>query len=337
MHKVAVIALPDFVPFDLSIACEVFWRARLADDKPAYRVMICGSPGQTVRSRHFDMRAPYGLDMVRRADTVIVPGMEDPSAPVPEAVLKALRQAWKRGARIASICTGAFALAASGLLDGKRATTHWLCTTSLAERYPEISVEPHVLFVDEGRIITSAGSSAGLDMCLHLVRRDHGQSVAAQSARMAVAPLTRDGGQAQFIRHEPPASRSSLASLIDWISANLDKPLDVERLAKKAGMSARTFARRFREQTGTTPLQWLLTTRLQRARELLEGSDLLVDQIAERTGFDSPVTFRARFRSVVGLTPTAYRRRFSTPVGLTVAAKSQASSASVRRRRTRPA
>jgi transcriptional regulator GlxA family with amidase domain len=313
MHKVAVIALHDFVPFDLSIACEVFWRARTADGKPAYQLKICGQ-ARTIRSRHFDMRVSYGLDAVARADTVIVPGMEEPADRVPEPVLAALRQAWKRGARIASICTGAFALAASGLLDGRRATTHWLCTASLAQRYPQITVEPDVLFIDEGRIITSAGSSAGLDMCLHLIHRDLGQAAAAQSARMAVAPLTRDGGQAQFIRHEPPASRSSLATLLEWMTVNVDKPLSVEFLAKKAGMSPRTFARRFREQTGTTPLQWLVTARVQRAKELLEESDILIDRIAMKAGFESPVTFRARFRSVVGLTPTAYRRRFSTPL-----------------------
>lgn len=315
MHKVVVVALPDFVPFDLSIACEVFWRARTSDGKPAYQVKICGQ-SRTVRSRHFDMRISHSLNEISRADTVIVPGMEEPSDEVPEPILVALRQAWRRGARIASICTGAFALAASGLLDGRRATTHWSCTASLAERYPQISVEPDVLFVDEGRIITSAGSSAGLDMCLHLVHRDHGQSVAAQSARMAVAPLTRDGGQAQFIRHEPPTSRSSLTTLIEWAAINVSKPLSVDVLANKAGMSPRTFARRFREQTGTTPLQWLVTARVQRAKELLEESDMLVDQIALRAGFESAVTFRTRFRSVVGLTPTEYRRRFSSPSGL---------------------
>ncbi len=312
MHKIAIIALHDFVPFDLSIACEVFWRARTANGKPAYQVKICGL-ARTIRSRHFDMRVSYGLNDVTRADTVIVPGMEEPSESVPEPILAALRQAWKRGARVASICTGAFALASSGLLNGRRATTHWSCTANLAERYPEITVEPDVLFVDEDRIITSAGSSAGLDMCLHLVHRDYGQAVAAQSARMAVAPLSRGGGQAQFIRHEPPTSRSSLASLIDWVAANIDKPLNVDLLAKKAGMSPRTFARRFREQTGTTPVQWVVSARVQRAKELLEESDTSIDQVAQQAGFDSPVTFRTRFRSVVGLTPTEYRRRFSTP------------------------
>ncbi len=312
MHHIAVLALHDFVAYDLSIACEVFWRTRTSSGEQAYDVQVCGQT-RTVRSCHFDVRVPHGLDVLARADTIIVPGIEDPSAPVPEPILAALRQAWNRGARIASICTGSFVLAAGGLLDGRRATTHWICAAKLAERYPQITVEPDVLFVDEGRIITSAGASAGLDMCLHLVRRDHGQAVAARSARLAVAPLSRDGGQAQFIRHEPPASRSSLSSLIEWMTTNLDKPLDVDALAKRARMSPRTFARRFREQTGTTPLQCLLAMRIQRAQELLEASQTSIDQIAMMAGFDSPVTFRTRFRNVVGLTPTEYRRRFSAP------------------------
>lgn len=316
MHKIAVLALHNFVPYDLSIACDVFCSVRTANGKPAYRVQVCGQ-ARTIRSRHFDLRAPYALDTLARADTVIVPGIEDPPVAVPEPVLAALQQAWKRGARVASICSGAFVLAATGLLNGRRATTHWIGTAKLAELYPQITVEPDVLFVDEGRIITSAGASAGLDMCLHLIRRDHGQAVAAQSARLAVAPLSRDGGQAQFIRHEPPASRSSLAALIGWMTANLDKPLDVDVLARQAGMSPRTFARRFREQTGTTPVQCLLAMRIQRAQELLGESHLSIDQIAMRAGFDSPVTFRTRFRGVVGLTPTAYRRRFSAPQGIT--------------------
>lgn len=313
MHKVAILALPEFIAFDLSIPCEVFARARTAQGKPAYQVKVCGLT-RTVRGRQFDMGVPHGLEVIARADTVIVPGIENIEDAMPEPVLVALRAAHKRGARVASICTGAFVLAAAGLLDGKRATTHWLCSNRLAERYPRITVEPDVLFVDEGRILSSAGSSSGLDMCLHLVHRDHGQAVAAQSARMAVAPLTRDGGQAQFIRHEPPGSRASLAHLLDWMTANLDKTLPVERLADKAGMSPRTFARRFREQTGTTPLQWLVTARLQRAKALLEESDMQIDQVAQHAGFDSPVTFRARFRSAVGLTPSEYRRRFSAPL-----------------------
>jgi transcriptional regulator GlxA family with amidase domain len=317
MHTIAILALDDFVPYDLSIACELFWRTRTVSGDAAYEVHICGL-SSTIRSRHFDMNIACGLEAIAGADTVIVPGIEEPTAEVPEQALAALRQAWKRGARVASICIGSFVLAASGLLDGRSATTHWSCAAKLAELYPQISVDPDVLFVDEGRIITSAGSSAGLDMCLHLVRLDYGQAVAANSARMAVAPLSRDGGQAQFIRHEPPASRSSLAALMEWMTANLDQPLTIEELAKQVSMSPRTFARRFREQTGTTPLQCLLTMRIHRAQELLEECQSSIDQIAMLVGFDSAITFRTRFRGVVGLTPTEYRRRFSVPKTLPI-------------------
>jgi transcriptional regulator GlxA family with amidase domain len=312
MHQVAVLALHDFVPFDLGIACEVFGRVSVPSGAQAYAVRVCAQ-SRTVRSRAFDMRVAHGLDALARADTIVVPGIEDTTILTPEPVLAALRNAWKRGARLASICSGAFVLAASGLLDGKRATTHWIGAAKLAKLYPKIIVEPDVLYVDEGRIITSAGASAGLDMCLHLVRRDHGQAVAARAARLAVAPLSRDGGQAQFIRHEPPNSPASLAPLIEWMTIHLDTPHSVETLAARAKMSPRTFARRFREQTGTTPLQWLVTARVQRAQELLEESRAPLEKIAMLAGFDSLVTFRMRFRRVVGLTPTEYRRRFSPP------------------------
>ena len=310
MHRVAVLALHDFVAFDLGIACEVFGRVSLPSGVQAYEVLVCGRT-RTIRSRAFDMRVPHGLDVLARADTVVVPGIEDPLIPFPAPVLAALRDARDRGATIASICSGAFVLAAAGLLDGKRATTHWIGAAGLAQLYPKVIVEPDVLFVDEGAIITSAGASAGLDMCLHLIGRDHGQAVAARAARLVVAPLSRDGGQAQFIRHEPPKSPSSLAPLIAWMTANLEKPLSVDALAAQAGMSPRTFARRFSEQTGATPLQCLLAARVKRAQELLEESQASVDQIAMLAGFESPITFRARFRRVVGLAPTEYRRRFS--------------------------
>ncbi|MEJ1963532.1 MAG: helix-turn-helix domain-containing protein [Gammaproteobacteria bacterium] len=314
MHQVAVLALHDLVPFDLGIACEVFGRVSVSSGAQAYNVQVCAH-ARTIRSRAFDMRVSHGLDILARADTVVVPGVEDTTVPIPEPVLAALRNAWDRGARLASICSGAFVLAASGLLDGKRATTHWIGAAKLARLYPKITVEPDVLFVDEGRIITSAGASAGLDMCLHLVRRDHGQAVAARAARLAVAPLSRDGGQAQFIRHEAPQSADSLAPLLEWMGANLSKTMDVVSLARRARTSPRTFARRFREQTGTTPLQWLLTARVRRAQELLETSRRPIDDIALRCGFDSPVTFRARFRKLVGLSPSAFRRRFAASPG----------------------
>ena len=310
MHKVAVLALPDFVPLDFGIACDAFGLVSDASGAKAYDVQVCG-PSRTVRTRGFEIRVPYGLDALADADTVVVPGIDDPTVLIPKAVTTALRSAWERGARVTSICTGAFVLAASGLLDGKRATTHWLFAAQFAQLYPKIRVEPDVLFVDEGSIVTSAGASSGMDMCLHVIRRDHGQAVAARVARLAVAPLSRDGGQAQFIRHDPPSSPSSLAPLIDWMSNNLDAAQTVATLAARARLSPRTFARRFREQTGTTPLQWLVTARVQRAQELLEESDASIDLTASLAGFDSPVTFRARFRRAVGLTPSEYRRRFT--------------------------
>jgi transcriptional regulator GlxA family with amidase domain len=257
------------------------------------------------------LRTHWRLNRIASADTIVIPGIEDVSVPVSKPALTAIRNAWANGARVASICSGAFALAATGLLDGRRATTHWIGAAELARRYPQIDVDPNVLFVDEGRIVTSAGASAGLDMCLHLVRRDHGQAIAAHAARLAVAPLDRSGGQSQFIRREPPESRASLAPLLEWMLENLAQPLDVESLAARARVSARTFARRFREQTGTTPIQWLLTARVRRAQELLETEAGTIDEVATAVGFESPVTFRARFQRSVGVSPSVYRARFN--------------------------
>jgi transcriptional regulator GlxA family with amidase domain len=310
MHKVVVLVLDDVAPLDFGIACQVFGFARQPDGSGLYDVEIC-APKRTVRAGGFDLQVRQGLGALTRADTIVVPGTEQPFRAVPTSVVKALSKSYERGARIVSICTGAFILAASGLLNGRRAATHWRFVDELTRLYPEVTVEPDVLFIDEGRIITSAGASAGLDTCLHLVRRDYGQSVAADTARLAVAPLHRDGGQAQFIRHEPPGSSTSLTSFIDWLRTDLDSTHSVESLAARASMSPRTFARRFHEQTGTTPLQWLVVARIDRARELLEDSATSIEQIAFLSGFGSAVTFRARFRRVVGLTPSEYRHRFS--------------------------
>lgn len=320
MHTVAIVAMDGFVPLDLGIPCDVFGGFGLTDQAGLYRVKVCGAR-RVVRSGAYDIRAPFGLDAVADADTVVVPGIVDFHQPIAPSVIASLQLAWDRGARITSICSGAFVLAAAGLLDGRRATTHWRSTDELARRYPAITVEPDVLFVDEGRIVTSAGASAGLDMCLYLVRRDYGQAVAADAARLAVAPLNRDGGQAQFIRHEAPRATDCLAPLLEWMTANLDKEIDVDALARRATMSPRTFARKFREQTGTTPLQWLLTVRVRRAQELLETTRRSIDEIAVRSGFDSPVTFRERFRRIVGLSPRAYRLRFYAPASRRAAAK----------------
>ena len=314
VHDIAILALDGIVSFDLGIPCEVFGHARLAGGKPAYRVRVCGENGR-VRSRAFDLDVPHGLDRVVLADTVVVPGVEDIGATVAKPVLDAIREAWTRGARLVSICSGAFVLAETGLLDGRRATTHWLGTAEFRRRFPAVVLDPQVLFVDEGRIVTSAGALAGMDMCLHLVARDHGQAVAAHAARLAVAPLHRDGGQAQFIRHDLPRASDSLAPLLDWMLAHLDQPLGVEALAARANTSPRTFARRFRQQTGTTPLQWLLTARIRRAQEMLETGSHTVEAVATAVGFEAPVSFRARFQQVVGISPNAYRRRFNAADG----------------------
>ena len=309
MHSVAVLALDGVVPFDLGIACEVFGTARLADDAAAYRVEVCGASAR-VRSQGFSIEVAHDLRRVERADTVIVPGIYDPGRAVDEAVLDAIRGAWAAGARLVSICTGAFVFAQTGLLDGRRATTHWRGAADFARRFPAVELDPAVLFVDEGRVATSAGASAGMDMCLHLIARDHGQAAAAHSARLAVAPLQRDGGQAQYIPHDPPRTTDSLAPLLDWMLANLDKRIDVERLAARAATRPRTFARRFRQQTGRTPLQWILAARVHRAQERLEMGNESIEEIAKMTGFEAPVTFRTRFQQIVGLSPAAYRRRF---------------------------
>ena len=244
-----------------------------------------------------------------------------------------MHAAYARGARIASICSGTFILAAAGLLDGRRATTHWLAAGLLAERHPAVAVDPGVLFVDEGRIVTAAGASAGLDMCLHLLRRDHGHAVAAHAARLAVAPLDREGGQAQFIHHEAPGSAANLAGLLDWMRENAHRRLTVDELARQAAASPRTFARRFREQTGTTPLQWLITARVRRAQELLETTRLSIEEIAAAAGFEGAAALRDRFRCTVGVSPKAYRRSFGVP-GLEQG--SSASCASCRVGRIRP-
>jgi transcriptional regulator GlxA family with amidase domain len=311
MHTVAVLALPDVVPFDLATPLEVFGRARLPGGDPAYRVLVC-APSAEVRSELITIHAPYGLDALATADTVIVPGCADAAVPPPAEAVSALREAAQRGTRIASICAGAFVLAAAGLLDGLGATTHWIAADLLAKSYPAVDVRPNVLYVDNGRILTSAGAAAGLDLCLHLVRRDFGSAVAADAARISVVPLEREGGQAQFIVHElPPVPRGSVMEpALAWIEENLETPLTVRQMAARCGMGERTFNRRFREQTGTTPLQWLLRARVRRAQYLLENTGHGIDRIAEQAGFGSPTAFRERFRRVAGVAPQAYRASF---------------------------
>ncbi len=310
MHTVAVLALDDVIPFDLTTPIEVFSRTRLPDGRPAYRVRVCGT-GE-VETEWFSLKPRWGLGALAEADTIIVPGCADPGAPVPDEVLDALRAAAKAGTRIASICVGAFVLAATGLLDGLRATTHWAGAAALAQRYPAITVDPDVLYVDNGQFLTSAGAAAGLDLCLHLIRRDHGSAVAADAARLSVMPLEREGGQAQFIVHDqPPVPQGAqLEPLLRWMDDNAERELTLDELAAHSGMSTRTLNRRFREQTGTTPLQWLHRARIRKAQYLLESTTHPIDRIAGQVGFGSPTAFRDRFKRVVGTSPHAYRIAF---------------------------
>lgn len=309
MEIVAVLALDQVVPFDLATPIEVFSRTRLPDGRPAYDVRICGDA--EVDAGTFTLRPPWDLTGLDGAHTIIVPG-RSANSPVPPAVLTALRAAAERGTRIASICSGAFVLAATGLLDGLRATTHWAAAAELARRHPAVTVDPNVLYVDNGQFLTSAGAAAGLDLCLHLIRRDHGSAAAAGAARLSVMPLEREGGQAQFIVPDlPPVPRGSeLEPVLAWLEENCAAELTLPGIAARAGMSTRTLNRRFREQTGTTPLQWLLRARVRRAQYLLEETGEPVDRIAARTGFGSPAAFRDRFKRVVGTSPQAYRAGF---------------------------
>jgi len=309
-HVVAVIALDGVNPFDLAIPCEVFGRARLADGHAPYRVRVCGVT-RTVAAAAFRIQTDRDLRGLAGASTVVVPGIEDPTLPVPPALVRALRAAHAKGVRLASICSGAFVLAAAGLLDGRRATTNWLAAAELARRHPTVIVDPNVLYVDDGDILTSAGAAAGMDLCLHMVRRDHGAAVAAAGARLAVMPLERAGGQAQFIVHETPrADGASLAPLLQWLDVHHHEALTLPRIARHAAMSARSLSRRFREQTGTTPAQWLVRCRVQRAQQLLETGGASIEEIAGAVGFGSTATFRERFGRIVGTSPQAYRLTF---------------------------
>jgi len=309
MYVIAILAMHGVVPFDLSTPCEVFGRVRVPGIQDAYQIRVCGE-AKTVKAGAFDLRVQWDLSHLAGAHTVIVPGLANPTMPIADEVIYALQAAAADGARIASICTGAFVLAATGLLDGLRATTHWLAAPELARRYPAIKVDPNVLFVDNGQILTSAGAAAGLDLCLHMVRCDYGNAVAANTARLSVMPLEREGGQAQFIVYEPPTSETTLEPLLRWLEQNLHTPLTLEAIAVEAGMSTRTLNRRFREQSGTTPLQWLLAARIRRAQQLLETTALSIEEVATTVGFASTTTFREHFNRLIDTNPQAYRRNF---------------------------
>jgi len=310
MHTVAILALDGVVAFDLSTPLEVFGRTRLSDGQAAYRLHIC-APTDEIDAGTFTLRAPYRLDVLAQADTIILPGLTDVTMTIPTEVVVALRNAAAGGARIASICSGAFILAATGLLNGLRATTHWAAASLLAQRYPSVEVDANVLFVDNGQFLTSAGAAAGLDLCLYMIRQDYGSAVAASAARASVMPLEREGGQAQFIVHEPPIPDGiSLEPVLRWMEENGQRELRLEDIAAQARMSTRTLSRRFREQTGITPFQWLNRARLYKAQGLLETTDRPVEWIASQVGFGSSTTFRDQFKHLVGISPQAYRQAF---------------------------
>ncbi|VVJ15926.1 Transcriptional regulator [Amycolatopsis camponoti] len=303
MHAVALAATDGMLSFELTIAAEVF------GEDPRYGFSVCGSA--PVRVGRFLLEPDHGLERLARAGTVIVPGWADVDADPPADLVEAVRAAHAAGARVASLCTGAFVLAAAGLLDGLRATTHWAHTEVLAARFPRVTVDADVLYVDNGSVLTSAGKAAAMDLCLHLVRADHGPAAANAVARRLVVPPHRAGGQAQYVSTPIPARDDHpLAALLPWITARLDQPLTVEDLARQAKVSTRHLTRHFHAATGTTPLRWLLVQRIRRAQELLEKTDSGVDTIAAAVGMGTATTLRRHFNRTVGVPPDTYRRTF---------------------------
>jgi AraC family transcriptional regulator, transcriptional activator FtrA len=313
LRKVAAFAYEGLGTFELGIVAEVFGLQRPELEAEWYDFAVFSLDRRPLRATGgIRVEAPYGLRAVRGAGTIVIPGWRVDETP-PAALLNALRSAHAEGARLVSICSGVFVLAATGLLDGRRATTHWKYAQRLAERFPRIRVEPDRLYADEGSILTSAGSAAGIDLCLHIVRRDYGAEIANSVARRLVMPPHREGGQAQYAP-EPVCAEGSagLAPVMEWAQSHLQRPLRVEELARRASMSSRTFARQFRQQTGTTPHQWLMHQRLLEAQRRLEKTSESIDRIAEAVGLETAATLRLHFSRVLGTTPTAYRRRFST-------------------------
>ena len=314
---VAILVFDGVTMFELAAANDIFGtEITTASGAPLYQVLICGPASSVTTDMRFRMEVPHGLDALAAAQTVVVPPPLTP-LDVPAEVLDALRLARSRGQRILSLCTGAFVLAAAGILDGHTATTHWSECADLARRYPRVRVDPSVLYVDEGDLLTSAGSAASLDLCLHVVQRDYGTEVATQVARDLVIPLHRAGGQAQFIETPLPEPSGSdlFADTISWLQANLDQEVTVAELAARAAMSPRTFARRFPASTGTTPLTWIVQERVRLAQRLLETTDLPVDVIAGKSGFGTADNLRKHFGRILRTTPQSYRRTFRAPPG----------------------
>jgi transcriptional regulator GlxA family with amidase domain len=320
LRNVAVVVLDGFSPFELGVVCEVFGSDRSDEGLPAYDfAVVAGEPGPLRSDTGFTLHTSFGLERITEADLIAVPAMSGDmarcaSSEFPEPLLAALRDGVERGARVLSVCTGAFILGAAGLLDGRRCTTHWRHAGELARAFPAARVDPSVLYVDDEPVITSAGTAAGIDACLYLVRKEQGSRVANAIARRMVVPPHRDGGQAQYVERpvaEPVAD--TLSDVIGWMERHLDEQVTVCELAGRAAMSARTFARRFVQETGTTPQRWLTGQRILLAQQLLEESDATVDVVAERSGFGNATALRHHFRLWRATTPHAYRRQFRDP------------------------
>ncbi len=316
LHQVSVLVLEPVAMFEFGVAVEVFGIDRREDGIAPFDFRVCGvNPGQPLASKNFDpftITPKLGLDAITGSDLVIVAAtLPRADEAYPPEALAALRSAHAAGATVLSLCSGSFVLGAAGLLDGRRCTTHWMYADQMQRRFPAAVVDPKVLFVEDAGIVTSAGTAAGIDACLHLVRKELGAAVATRIARRMVVPPQRDGGQLQYVEAPiPTCSADGLSPILEWAVANIDEPHTVATLATRALMSERTFARRFLAETGTTPHKWLNQQRILAARTLLERTELSVDQIAGRVGFNSPVVLREHFREVIGISPVAYRRRF---------------------------
>jgi transcriptional regulator GlxA family with amidase domain len=318
-HRIAVLLLDQVVGFDMTIPSQAFGSARGTTGERLYDVRVCSPDGGPVRSSaRFTVLPDHGPEAVEAADTVIVPGMYQDDAyregRLAPATAALLRGAADRGARLMSICTGTFALAAAGLLDGRPATTHWRSADRFRLLYPAVRLDPDVLFVDDGDVLSSAGVAAGIDLCLHVLRADHGSEVASRVARRMVVAPWREGGQSQYVERPLPAvGDASTAATREWALSHLDRPIGLEQLAAHASMSVRTFTRRFREETGLSPNRWLTRQRVEAARHLLEATDLPVDQVARRCGFGTTASLRQHLAATLGVSPAAYRRTFHRP------------------------